>query len=117
MLKRKCASARLNAASFLKSAANNAVIVVPKLAPKINGKPSSDFTFPTATIGTNNEVVTELDCIVAVIRVPQQNDLRVPLNRKLSKSALDSTKKRIISLFMILIEINSIINESPNNTM
>ena len=60
-LKVKCATAILTAASFLNKAARIAVNVVPMLAPKINGKAFLIFIFPTATTGTNNEVVTELD--------------------------------------------------------
>ena len=53
--------AMLMAALEWETAANIAVMVVPKLAPNIKGKEPFKETFLVATNGTTSGVVTELD--------------------------------------------------------
>ena len=58
-----------------KVAAIKAVIVVPTLAPIINGAACRSVVIFFATMGTTIEVVTVLDRIAAVVTRPQVNDL------------------------------------------
>ena len=71
----------LIAALELKVAAMNAVIVVPMLAPKMNGAASFNFTTFFATSGTTNEVVTVLDLMAAVVSNPHPKDFSVLLKK------------------------------------
>lgn len=68
------------AASDLKIAANSAVMVVPILAPIINGNTDESETFLVATSGTESEVVIELDCKAPVNSNPHEKDLKGLLN-------------------------------------
>ena len=79
-LKIKWAMARLTAASDLKIAASSAVMVVPILAPIINGNTEESDTFRVATRGTDREVVMELDCKAPVNNNPHEKDLNGLLN-------------------------------------
>lgn len=74
-LKKRWAKASEIAASDFISAANKAVMVVPRLAPRINGSTRRTDKLPVATSGTVSDVVTELDWIAAVITIPHPNDL------------------------------------------
>ena len=57
-----------------KVAAIKAVIVVPMLAPKINGAASFNVAIFLATMGTTTDVVTVLERIAAVVSNPHVND-------------------------------------------
>ena len=70
----RCATAILIVAGDLNKAANRAVNVVPIFAPTIKGYTSLNLIFPVATKGTTIEVVTELDCMVAVSAAPHPKD-------------------------------------------
>src|SRR5436190_13650981 len=74
-LNRKWAMAMLMAVFELTIAARNALMVVPMLAPRINGTALRSLTNRLATRGTTNEVVTELLRIAAVVSTPQAKDL------------------------------------------
>ena len=56
-------------------AAINAVIVVPILAPMINGAASFNVAIFLATMGTTTDVVMVLERIAAVVSSPHANDL------------------------------------------
>ena len=66
--------AMLMAMFELTMAARNALMVVPMLAPRINGTALRSFTIFFATSGTTREVVTELDRIAAVVSTPHAKD-------------------------------------------
>lgn len=70
----------LIAALELNVLAMKAVIVVPIFAPKINAAACLSFMVFFATRGTTNEVVTVLDRMAAVVRIPQPKDLYGFLN-------------------------------------
>ena len=63
-------------------AAIKAVIVVPILAPKINGTAFLRLTIFWATMGTTREVVMVDERIAAVVKRPQKNDFQVVLKNK-----------------------------------
>ena len=65
----------LTATSVAKKEANKAVIVVPILAPIINGKDLISETLLVATKGMIRDVVIELDCTAAVKVPPHKKDL------------------------------------------
>lgn len=67
----------------LKTAAIKAVIVVPILAPRINGAASFKVTIFFATKGTTREVVMVLDRIVAVMISPHPKDFKRLLKKNL----------------------------------
>ncbi len=81
MLKSKWAIAMLVAVCDLNMTTINAVIVVPMLAPRMNGIALFNEIFELATNGMTNEVVIELDCIPAVSKVPQKKDLELFLKK------------------------------------
>lgn len=62
--------AKAMAASVLYMAAITAVMVVPILAPMMNGKDFAKLTRRFATRGTTRQVVTVLDCTAAVKNIP-----------------------------------------------
>jgi hypothetical protein len=70
------ATARLIAVSLLSNPARRAVMVVPILAPIINGKTDERDTFRVATRGTIKEVVMEEDCTAPVSNNPQEKDFK-----------------------------------------
>src|SRR6187402_3431498 len=74
-LNRKCAMAILMAALELNEAARKAVMVVPMLAPRINGTADRSFTNFLATSGTTRDVVTVLERMRAVVNNPHPKDL------------------------------------------
>ena len=73
-LNRRWAIAKLIAACDLKITAKKAVIVVPILAPTMNGITFLSVTFWVATKGTINEVVIELDWTIEVTKAPHAKD-------------------------------------------
>jgi len=72
-----------------KVAAMKAVMVVPTLAPIINGAACRRLVIFFATRGTTIEVVTVLDRIAAVVTRPQANDLSWSLKKKRLKDSGD----------------------------
>jgi len=83
----------LRAAGALKIAARSAVIVVPILAPTINGYTCFKLTLEVATSGTISEVAIELDCHDAVSNNPHPNDLSGLLKTKESNLLRTGIKK------------------------
>ena len=80
-------------------------MVVPTLAPIINGAACLRFTILLATIGTTTDVVIELDRIAAVVRRPQENDFSGLLKKKrLNTSGLLAFNRSEISLLKISID-------------
>ena len=79
-LNKKCAKAILMALGDLLKAATKAVKVVPIFAPMINGNALRKETLSVATNGTINDVVTVLECMSAVVTMPQEKALIGPPN-------------------------------------
>ena len=63
-----------NPAGFPAKAANKAVVVVPILAPTVTGNTERKLSSPDPAIGTNSEVVIELDWTAIVSKVPNKMD-------------------------------------------
>src|SRR5689334_14870185 len=100
-LNKKCTMAMLIAAEVFvcRMAAMNAVMVVPTLAPMMNGAACLRLTILFATMGTTTDVVIELERIAAVVSRPQEKDLNGLLKKKrLNTSGLLAFNKSDISL-------------------
>lgn len=97
----------------LKNAAIKAVIVVPMLAPKMNGAAFRSETIRCATIGTTTDMVMVLERIAAVVTVPQKKDFQAFLKKKRLKrwGELASSKPEI-NFLKTRMEENKRINES-----
>ena|SRR5688572_15692485 len=63
------------------SAAMKAVMVVPRLAPKIKGAALRSETIFCATIGTTTEMVIVLERMAAVVTMPQKKDFQAFLKK------------------------------------
>ena len=85
------------------NAANMAVIVVPRFAPIIIGKTVSTVMIPDATLGTNIEVVTELDWTIAVKIRP----INMPIIPLFPKILLNIISVLFAVLDFIIFTINS----------
>ena len=68
-------------------AASSAVIVVPILAPRVNGKTCLSVMIPAPAIGTKRLVVVEEDYTIIVTRVPASIPTKIPLPSALSRRA------------------------------
>ena len=96
----------------LKKAAMNAVMVVPMLAPRINGAALRSETIRCATIGTTTEVVMVLERIAAVVTVPQKNDFHAFLKKKrLKRSGELASNNPEINFLKKRIDVNSRIKD------
>jgi hypothetical protein len=108
-LKRKCEIAMLIPLDVLEFniAAMNAVIVVPTLAPMINGAASFKVAIFFATMGTTTDVVMVLDRIAAVVSSPHEKDLSGFVKKKrLNLSGDFAASRSEINLLKMRIEEN-----------
>jgi hypothetical protein len=97
----------------LKKAAMNAVMVVPRLAPRIKGAALRSETIRCATIGTTTEVVMVLERMAAVVTVPQKNDFHAFLKKKrLKRSGELASNNPEISFLKKRIDVNNRINDN-----
>ena len=97
----------------LKNAAMKAVMVVPMLAPNINGAALRSETIRCATIGTTTEVVIVLERMAAVVIVPQKNDFHAFLKKKrLKRSGELANRSPEINFRKTRIEVNSKMNDN-----
>src|SRR5688500_4846603 len=89
-------------------AAINAVIVVPMLAPIMNGAACFRLTIFLATIGTTTDVVIVLERIAAVVSNPHAKDFNWLLKKKRLKPSGDLAIKRLeINFLKMRIEVNN----------
>lgn len=97
----------------LKKAAIKAVMVVPMLAPRMNGAALRSETIRCATIGTTTEVVIVLERIAAVVIVPQKKDFQAFLKKKrLKRSGELASNNPEINFLKTRIEVNNKMNDS-----
>ena len=98
-------------------AAIKAVMVVPILAPKMNGAALRNETIFCATIGTTTEVVMVLERMAAVVVIPQKNDFQEFLKKKrLNRSGELASKRSEINFLKRRIELNNKPKANKANT-
>lgn len=101
----------------LSVAAINAVMVVPMLAPSINGAAFRKVIIFCATIGTTTDVVIVLERMAAVVRRPQKNDFHVFLKKnRLKRSGELAISNREISCLNNTMERNNKPNDNTAST-
>lgn len=99
-----------------KIAAINAVIVVPMLAPRINGAAFFNETKRCATMGTTTDVVIVEERMAAVVVTPQKKEVNVFLkNSRLNRSGEFPRNKPEISFRKTRIEINNKTNDNSTS--
>jgi len=97
----------------LKNAAIKAVMVVPMLAPNMNGAALRNETIRCATMGTTTEVVIVLERMAAVVIVPQKKDFQAFLKKKrLKRSGELASNSPEISFLNTSMDVNKRINEN-----
>src|SRR5688572_3745391 len=97
-------------------AAINAVIVVPILAPRINGAASFNVAIFLATMGTTTDVVMVLERIAAVVSRPHAKDLSGFVKKKrLNLSGDFAARRSEINLLKIRMEENKSASEIEAN--
>lgn len=97
----------------LKNAAINAVMVVPRFAPSINGAALRNETIRWATMGTTTDVVIVLERMAAVVIVPQKNDFQAFLKKnRLKRSGELASSRPEINFRKTRIEVNSRMNDN-----
>ena len=125
ILKNRCANATATAAGLpVDRAASMAVMVVPMLAPIVNGNSCSSFTIPAPTSGTIADVVMELLCTITVMPVPAATAAQGERNKVRCKTCSarsdittlrKSTRSLRLSISMLTPTISVNIPELPNN--
>lgn len=110
-LNKRWAKAMVMPAIFPVNAASMAVTVVPRFAPIVIGSTASTVVMPDATIGTNIDVVMELDWTIAVNIRPAKIAIR-PLLPKILPNII-SALFAVLDFIIFTIK-NSVVNNNIN---